>query len=128
MKLSDFGESRLLETRESHQTGLVGTPAWMAPEMMGRKSYTEKVDIYSFGIVLWEILTEQMPFDGLHQGQVFQLILIDDDRPYISEDVAAAHPEMVDLICRCWSTEPEDRPSADEVVAAIDEMVGVGVI
>lgn len=60
MKLSDFGESRLHPAGAADtMTGLVGTPQWMAPEMMARKPYTQAVDVYSYGVVLWEILTEE---------------------------------------------------------------------
>src|SRR5690242_17117495 len=61
--ISDFGltkarEAAKLETR-------CGSPAWSAPEVMRGESYTELADVYSFGIVLWEVLTRRPPYEGI---------------------------------------------------------------
>jgi len=47
-------------------TGVIGTPEWMAPEVMEGQSYTEKIDVYSFGILLTELVTRQMPFHDMY--------------------------------------------------------------
>ena len=65
MKLSDFGESRLRsQDQDNVHTAQVGTHQWMAPEMCEMTAYTQAVDVYSFGIVMWELLTEEQPFRG----------------------------------------------------------------
>lgn len=51
-------------------TGQCGTYQWMAPEVIGGHIYTEKADVFSFGINLWELLTRKIPYDGMQPMQV----------------------------------------------------------
>lgn len=51
-------------------TGQCGTYQWMAPEVMDGHNYTEKADVYSYGINLWELLTRKIPYDGMQPMQV----------------------------------------------------------
>ena len=64
VKVADFGTS-CLETQCMEAKGNMGTYRWMAPEMIKEKPYTRKVDVYSFGIVLWELTTALLPFQGM---------------------------------------------------------------
>ncbi|CAA2955045.1 serine threonine- kinase HT1 [Olea europaea subsp. europaea] len=64
VKVADFGTS-CLETQCREAKGNMGTYRWMAPEMIKEKLYTRKVDVYSFGIVLWELTTALLPFQGM---------------------------------------------------------------
>ncbi|KAL5723894.1 Serine/threonine-protein kinase ht1 [Ranunculus cassubicifolius] len=64
IKVADFGTS-CLETQCRASKGNMGTYRWMAPEMIKEKPYTRKVDVYSFGIVLWELTTALLPFQGM---------------------------------------------------------------
>ena len=51
-------------------TGQCGTYQWMAPEVIEGRSYTEKADVFSYGIILWELLTRRIPYDGMQPMQV----------------------------------------------------------
>ena len=51
-------------------TGQCGTYQWMAPEVIGGHIYTEKADVFSYGINLWELLTRKIPYDGMQPMQV----------------------------------------------------------
>ncbi|KAK4568589.1 hypothetical protein RGQ29_004130 [Quercus rubra] len=68
VKVADFGIS-CLESQCGSTKGFTGTYRWMAPEMIKEKHHTKKVDVYSFGIVLWELLTALIPFDNMTPEQ-----------------------------------------------------------
>lgn len=68
VKVADFGIS-CLESQCGSTKGFTGTYRWMAPEMIKEKQHTKKVDVYSFGIVLWELLTALTPFDNMTPEQ-----------------------------------------------------------
>ena len=51
-------------------TGQCGAYQWMAPEVIEGRSYTEKADVFSYGIILWELLTRRIPYDGMQPMQV----------------------------------------------------------
>ncbi|KAJ6748607.1 SERINE/THREONINE-PROTEIN KINASE HT1-LIKE [Salix purpurea] len=68
VKVADFGIS-CLESHCGSARGFTGTYRWMAPEMIKEKQHTKKVDVYSFGIVLWELLTAMTPFDNMTPEQ-----------------------------------------------------------
>ena len=59
VKLADFGWTKGLE---NYMTGKIGTYQWMAPEVIKSQKYTEKADVFSFGIILWEIASREPPF------------------------------------------------------------------
>ena len=112
--ICDFGFSRAFNGDETFLTENVGTPQWMAPELLATKnSYTMKVDVYAYGIVLWEIASGQIPYDGLDASQIVGQVLVNDARPPISDRI---HPKLRDLIAKCWARNPDARPTFDEIV------------
>lgn len=68
VKVADFGIS-CLESQCGSAKGFTGTYRWMAPEMIKEKHHTKKVDVYSYGIVLWELFTALIPFDDMTPEQ-----------------------------------------------------------
>ena len=64
VKMCDFGLSRYQEKFEADNHGKIGTPHWMAPEILRGEKYTAAADIYSFGVILWEMLTSDIPYRG----------------------------------------------------------------
>ncbi|GJN24254.1 hypothetical protein PR202_gb11985 [Eleusine coracana subsp. coracana] len=98
--------------------GMRGTLPWMAPELltMSGTKVSEKIDVYSFGIVMWEILTGEDPYDGMHYGGVIGGILSNTLRPPVP---GSCNPEWRRLMEQCWSTDPERRPSFTEVASRL---------
>lgn len=82
VKVADFGIS-CLESQCGSAKGFTGTYRWMAPEMIKEKNHTKKVDVYSFGIVLWELLTALTPFDDMTPEQAAFAVCQKQDRQYL---------------------------------------------
>lgn len=102
----DFGLARITS---SHMSGEVGTTQWVAPELMTQDTpYTTSVDVYAYGIMLWELLTDGIPYKGLKTNQICNLVLKYGERPEIPEDCP---PRLAKVIKRTWAQRPEDRPS-----------------
>ncbi|KAH0787398.1 TKL family protein kinase [Histomonas meleagridis] len=111
-KICDFGISRFLGENEEIATNIIGTPHWMAPEMFETDDYTEKVDVYAFGILLWEILTEEIPFENMTSFQVMTAVCIQKKRPEIPSNTSQG---LSQLISSCWEHNPDKRPTFQEI-------------
>ncbi|CAI5746266.1 unnamed protein product [Peronospora destructor] len=114
IKLSDFGLARV-KAHVQTMTGNCGTVQWMAPEVLGNQKYTEKADVFSFGIVIWEIVTGECPYDGMSQIQAALGVLNRNLRPNIPRDCP---PFFSRLMKACWNRQPELRPSFPHIVNA----------
>uniref|UniRef100_A0A7N0TSM1 non-specific serine/threonine protein kinase n=1 Tax=Kalanchoe fedtschenkoi TaxID=63787 RepID=A0A7N0TSM1_KALFE len=74
VKVGDFGLSRLkLETYFKTKSGK-GTPQWMAPELIRNEPSNEKSDVYSYGVILWELATDKVPWENLNAMQVIAAV------------------------------------------------------
>jgi serine/threonine protein kinase len=111
LKIGDFGLSRFKSESES-MTGHTGSYRWMAPEVVRNEKYDEKVDVYSFGIILWEMIASDVPFSNLTDMQA-AMNTSNGMRPALPPSCT---PNMKDLIRACWAPEPSERPSFQEVL------------
>jgi len=102
LKVCDFGLAAQTDT----QAG-AGTPAYMAPELLSGKGYNEKVDVYAFGICLWEMVARLIPFDGA-PGPKIKEAVPQGERPEIP--LSCPRP-MANLIKDCWQHDASARPS-----------------
>jgi len=110
VKICDFGLSRL---KAQFMTGNLGTPQYMAPEVIKSETYTEKADVYSFAIVMWEITTRQIPFRNMKPMQVAFAVTNNGMRPPVPMTIP---PLMQNLMVECWQQDPRLRPSFSDIL------------
>jgi serine/threonine-protein kinase len=118
VKLSDFGIARFA-TQVSGSGRIMGTPAYLAPEQIMGEPHSTKSDLFSLGIVLYQMLTGVPPFDGASVAAVCAQILTTD--PVEPSRRNSALPAGLDhIVMRCLSKKPEDRyPSGDALAASL---------
>jgi len=116
IKISDFGLSRE-KTQEGSMTMTLGgicNPRWRPPEITKNIGhYSEKVDVYSFGLVVWEILTGELPFANLDGPQAAAQVAYTGLRPVIPPTCPGP---LRNLIQRCWADDAKLRPDFKEIV------------
>ncbi|ULU13405.1 hypothetical protein L3Y34_016124 [Caenorhabditis briggsae] len=115
LKLGDYGISRSV-LPSGGAKGFGGTEGFMAPEIVrfnGEEEYTQKVDCFSFGMFLYELLTLKFPFEG--EEHVKERML-DGARPVLLPHELLLPTPMLDLLVHCWSAHPESRPSSSQLV------------
>uniref|UniRef100_A0A671YFK2 Protein kinase domain-containing protein n=1 Tax=Sparus aurata TaxID=8175 RepID=A0A671YFK2_SPAAU len=117
LKICDFGASKFL-THTTHMS-LVGTFPWMAPEVIQSLPVSETCDTFSYGVVLWEMLTREIPFKGLEGLQVAWLVVEKNERLTIPSGCPASFAE---LLRNCWSTEPKGRPQFKQILSTLESM------
>ncbi|ESQ55037.1 hypothetical protein EUTSA_v10024532mg [Eutrema salsugineum] len=114
VKVGDFGLSKwknatFLSTRSGK-----GTPQWMAPEVLRSEPSNEKCDVFSFGVILWELMTTLIPWDRLNSIQVVGVVGFMDRRLDLPEGL---NPRIASIIQDCWQTDPAKRPSFEEIIS-----------
>ncbi|XP_059503200.1 mitogen-activated protein kinase kinase kinase 20-like isoform X2 [Stegostoma tigrinum] len=117
LKICDFGASRF----HSHTThmSLVGTFPWMAPEVIQSLPVAETCDTFSYGVVLWETLTREIPFKGLEGLQVAWLVVEKNERLTIPKGCPASFAE---LLHQCWEMDPKKRPNFKQILGILEIM------
>lgn len=118
IKLSDYGISR--QSFHEGALGVEGTPGYQAPEIRPRIVYDEKVDMFSYGMVLYELLSGQRPALGQHQLQISKK-LSKGIRPVLGQPEEVQFHRLQALMMECWDTKPEKRPLALAVVSQMKD-------
>ncbi|KAG8384877.1 hypothetical protein BUALT_Bualt04G0164000 [Buddleja alternifolia] len=119
VKLADFGLARE-ESLTEMMTAETGTYRWMAPELYStvtlrqgeKKHYNHKVDAYSFAIVLWELIHNKLPFEGMSNLQAAYAAAFKNVRPSaddLPEDLAL-------IVTLCWKEDPNARPNFNQII------------
>ena len=119
VKVIDFGLARILEGTDSstnelfEMSGETGSLRYMAPEIANAKPYNHKGDVYSFGMILWEILSMQRPFARIKtRDEFYDLVVHGGHRPEIGKRIPE---DVAKLIRSCWNTDPSQRPNFQDI-------------
>jgi len=119
VKLCDFGLARM---RSELMTGVMqfaGTPNYMAPEIFRQQRYTEKIDVFAFGILLWEAMAQDIPFANLDPPEIKERVLMGQMLP-----LPGSTPRPVQALTQaCWTLDQESRPMMAEVLANLRECI-----
>jgi serine/threonine protein kinase len=140
LKVADFGFARIKE--ENATMTRCGTPCWTgthhvprtthahntanarvrltAPEVIRGEKYSETADVYSFGIIMWEVLTRKQPYGGRNFMGV-SLDVLEGRRPQIPDD---CQPKFQKLIKSCWHKSAGKRPAMEKVIEVLDDLLG----
>ncbi|XP_042411643.1 serine/threonine/tyrosine-protein kinase HT1-like [Zingiber officinale] len=117
IKIVDFG----IACEEAYCDALTeddGTYRWMAPEMIKHKPYGRKVDVYSFGLLLWEMTAGKIPYEEMTPIQAAFAVVDKNLRPPIPTDCPRP---LQALIEQCWSILPEKRPEFWQIVKVLEQ-------
>lgn len=116
IKLSDYGISKYCWSGGT--VGLVGTPGYQAPEILDGLPYDEKVDIFSFAMVIFETITGRRPYQEYdNMSQIAKAIKTENKRPNIRDfNIHSQSPYLESLMQRCWHKNALERPAATEII------------
>ncbi|EGC28807.1 hypothetical protein DICPUDRAFT_159703 [Dictyostelium purpureum] len=116
-KLCDLGLARVFDDRINKRLTCVGSDRWMAPEISMGENYDYKIDVFSYGIVLVEIITEKIP-DERYPQRAFAF----DAQAFLKKVPADCPQEFAKLTVECTKTNPKDRPSFLKILEIVEEL------
>src|SRR5262245_31376961 len=126
VKLMDFGIAKTEGLAMTRAGYVLGTPYYMAPEQVTGQNITEQVDVYAFGVLLFEVLTGLKPVSGETVERIFYSIL---NEPLNLDPLrqAGAPQAVCDLIARCTAKNPDERPQGfAPVCAELERIIASG--
>ncbi|KAG7256519.1 hypothetical protein CRUP_011018 [Coryphaenoides rupestris] len=116
VKISDFGTSKELSDK-STKMSFAGTVAWMAPEVIRNEPVSEKVDIWSFGVVLWELLTGEIPYKDVDSSAIIWGV----GSNSLHLPVPSTCPDGFKILMKqTWQSKPRNRPSFRQILLHLD--------
>lgn len=119
VKVCDFGLSRVKHHTFLSSNSTAGTPEWMAPEVLRNEPSNEKCDVYSFGVILWEMATLCVPWTGWNPMQVVGAVGFQNRHLEIPKEV---DPMVAQMIRDCWENDPCLRPSFAQLMSRLKDL------
>ncbi|XP_006030551.1 tyrosine-protein kinase HCK isoform X2 [Alligator sinensis] len=117
-KIADFGLARVIEDEYLAREGAKFPIKWTAPEAINYGSFTIKSDVWSFGILLMEIITYgRIPYPGMYNPDVIRAL----ERGYRMPRTDNCPEELYDIMMRCWKNKPEDRPTFEYIQSVLED-------
>ena len=126
VKIIDFGLAKIIEKASVGSgevyamSGETGSLRYMAPEVAEGLPYNSAVDVYSFGIILWELNAGKKPFEGLNRELFYERIVHGGERPPLSRKWPK---ELTNLMMECWDTDIKNRPKFCDVIGRLDDIL-----
>lgn len=118
VKVCDFGLARFVADLGTGTLQYAGTPCYMAPELFQKRPYDEKVDVWAFGTLLWEIIERKVPFDGFDAGEIRGKVESGEQlRANYSLD-----SRLLQLITDCRQSQPSNRPGFAQIVSILTQV------
>lgn len=119
VKIADFGVARMIES-SGHMTAETGTYRWMAPEVIEHKPYDEKADVFSFGVVIWELLTCKIPYSDMTPLQAAVGVVQKTLRPALPPDCPRG---LAEVTAACWEACPAHRPTFADLTPRLQQLL-----
>lgn len=91
-----------------------GTPIYVAPEVYSNKGYSKSSDVYSFSLIVYELLTGEKPYSNLRSSKEIKKYVVDENhRPSFSFPISKCYRQLIE---KCWLFDPNQRPTFDEII------------
>jgi serine/threonine protein kinase len=119
IQISDMGLCG--EVDNTDKTNIYGVMPYVAPEVLRGKPYTQAADIYSFGMVIYFIITGRQPFENCAHDQELALNICNGIRPEIPEIPELKSNLYIDLMKKCWDSNPDNRPNVELISTILDK-------
>eukprot|EP01083_Nonionella_stella_P298110 1012135_1 len=120
VKVCDFGLTQFCVETSEEDSSQVGTPMWMAPEVIKQQGFTKKSDVYSYGIIMWEVMTRLEPYEDKEVYEIVLEVMSNKLRPEIP--VEYRHHRLVRLMKDCWMHNPDDRPNFQAIIERLEKI------
>uniref|UniRef100_A0A6P7H1N7 Mitogen-activated protein kinase kinase kinase 21-like n=1 Tax=Diabrotica virgifera virgifera TaxID=50390 RepID=A0A6P7H1N7_DIAVI len=118
LKITDFGLAR--EVYKTTRMSQAGTYAWMAPEVIKQSTFSKASDVWSYGVLLWELLTGETPYKGIDTLAVAYGVAVNK----LTLPIPSTCPQpWRELMEKCWEADPHRRPSFEQILDDLDRIV-----
>ena len=129
LKLFDFGLAACVQKKRTasdtyDMTGYTGTLVYMAPEVVLKKRYNEKVDVFSFAILFWQMLSGEDPYGNMTKDDHMKLVVLGGQRPNMSTLSSRTPAALQNLLSRCWHADYMHRPDFATIVKELNILKG----
>ncbi|RYH05271.1 hypothetical protein EON65_45175 [archaeon] len=125
-KIADFGLSSFRETIMTHATGMVGTAAWTAPEVLHGEVMRPSGDVYCFGVILWEMMQRAQPWAGLTTMQIIRAVELENrslTMPADEENLQSFPQSVRKILLNCLALSQDTRPSFDSLHSTLHQLL-----